>query len=658
MLPGQTISAKSMERASKSKTSMPNSEPKIQCSNTHCLTFNIQENRFCSRCKTPIIKRYLWAMAETIESDRVGELIGNRYLAISTRIFLDTKPGIQPQTPKEIPAKIIPYLQLFSDFPHIPQVYGQLDRTDIWLLEYGTVPTKKTGELIYSQLLPEITKLWSKATPLKQLHWLHQIAKLWKPLKDKDVASTLLNPWLIRVNGSFIQLLQLQTDTYKDENPSLQKLGTLWSQWTQYASPSIQGFLEELCQRLETKDITKPREIVAILDKAIAICGKSQEYSYQIFANSDSGPSRSNNEDASYPASQKIIDISSLETSLAIVCDGVGGHDGGEIASQETIKYLQKKISELSLDNQHSNPISTIKKLAQFTNEANDAISKRNDLEKRQERQRMGTTLVMALAKAHEVYLTHVGDSRIYLITRTGCHQVTIDDDLASREVRLGYALYRDALQYPSAGALIQALGMRDSTALHPNVRRLIVDEDCIFLLCSDGLSDFERVEQYWRSAVLPVLCHKADITRAAKTLMKIANEKNGHDNATVALVYCQVKPKSTETAKVLDWSEVSSVLEDTSLYSEPDSFVNPLPITEEIELEENPQPSVNECCDASDANKPNKSNHLKIIVVALFILVGTGLFSHFLPLNWLTNKDDIPKHSPELFKEDIPDAE
>ena len=640
-----------MERASKLKTSMPNSEPKIQCSNPHCLTFNTKENRFCSRCKTPIVRRYLWAMAEVIESDRVGNLIGDRYLAVDKRIFLDTKPGIQPQTPKEIPAKIIPYLQLFPYFPHIPQVYGQLDRTDVWLLEYGTVPTKKTGELIHAQLLPEITTLWQKATPLKQLNWLQQIAKLWEPLKDKDVASTLLNPWFIRVNGAFLQLLQLQPDTYQDENPTLQQLGKLWSQWTQYAAPSIQEFLAELCVRLETKDIAKPRKIIAILDKAIAVCGRSQEYSFQVFASSDSGPNRPNNEDASYPTNTKLINTSSTEKSLAIVCDGVGGHEGGEIAAQETINYLRQKIAELPFDDKHGNPTRTIEKLAQFTNEANDSISKRNDLEHRQERQRMGTTLVMALAKAHEVYLTHVGDSRIYCITRTGCHQVTVDDDLASREVRLGYAIYRDALQYPSAGALIQALGMRDSTALHPNIRRLILDEDCVFLLCSDGLSDFDRIEQYWRNAVLPILCHQADVVRSAKTLMKIANEKNGHDNATVALVYCQIKPKSEEADRVISWSEVSSVLEEPQLWSEVDSSTNTLPITEEIkspeeiETEEKPTPST---------SKSNHNHRLTIAVIGLLLLVGISLLLYLLPLKWLTNEDDIPKPSPDPLKEEI----
>ncbi|NJK53346.1 MAG: hypothetical protein HC936_12005 [Leptolyngbyaceae cyanobacterium SU_3_3] len=119
--------------------------------------------------------------------------------------------------------------------------------------------------------------------------------------------------------------------------------------------------------------------------------------------------------------------------------------------------------------------------LERATLAANDAISERNDQEQRHERQRMGTTLVMGLAHAHEFYLTHVGDSRAYRITRTGCDQVTLDDDVASREVRLGYALYRDALQQPASGALVQALGMGNSSFLHPTVQRFVVDEDCVF---------------------------------------------------------------------------------------------------------------------------------------------------------------------------------
>ena len=635
-----------MERGSKLKISMPNSEPKIQCSNPHCLTFNVQDNRFCSRCKTPIVKRYLWAMAAVIKSEQVGELIGDRYLALAQRIFLDTKPGLQPQTPKEIPAKIIPYLQLFPFFPHVPQVYGQLEGTDVWLLEYGTVPIKNNGEPKYSQLIPEITQVWSKATPLRQLKLLQQMIKLWKPLKDKEVVSTLLNPWLIRVNGSFIQLLQLQTDVYAEKNPTLQELGLLWSQWIDYASPIIQDLLRELCLRIARGTIERPGQIMAILDKSIDLSRRSYDYSYQIFALSDSGPNRPNNEDASYPTNDQIINVSAEEKSLAIVCDGVGGHDGGEIAAQETIAYLRESIEELSFNTPHGNPIRIVKQLDKFTNAANDAISKRNDLEQRQERQRMGTTLVMTLAQAHEIYLTHVGDSRIYYITRTGCHQVTTDDDLASREVRLGYAVYREALQYPSAGALIQALGMRDSAALHPNVRRLVVDEDCVFLLCSDGLSDFERVEQYWRSAILPIFYHKADITKTVKTLVKIGNERNGHDNVTVALVYCQVKPKKERSHKIIGWCDVESVLGDSLLWSEIDSTLEPLPNTEaikQIDEEERPLPPV---------NTQNQSKSLKLIVLGLLFLVGVGIFSYLFLLKWIENPDH-QNNPPQIIPEE-----
>lgn len=640
-----------MECAFNLKTSMPNSEPIIQCSNPHCLTFNLQENRLCSKCKTPIMKRYLWATAEAIAMERVGELIGDRYLAVERRIFLDTKPGIPPQTPQEIPPQIAPYLLLFPYFPHIPQIYGQLDGTDVWLLEYGTVPAKKNGNLMYSQFIPELTTVWQKATSLKQLNLLLQIAQLWQPMQNQAVVSSLLDPWLLRVNGSFLQLLQLQSDKTQATKPSLKQLGQLWSQWIPHTASCLQEFLRELSQQLIAGSIDKPIEITAVLNKAIALCGKSQEYSYQVFALSDSGPNRFNNEDASYPNHQKIVTTSTDEKTLAIVCDGVGGHEGGEIASQETIDYLQQKIDLLTFDEGDSNPKTIFKQLAQFTNEANDAISQRNDSERRQERQRMGTTLVMALAKAYEVYLTHVGDSRIYCITRTGCHQVTTDDDLASREVRLGYAVYREALQYPSAGALIQALGMRDSAALHPNIRRFVIDQDCIFLLCSDGLSDFERVEQYWRSSILPVLFQKGDLTKAAKTLMKIANERNGHDNATVALVHCQISQKPEKTKTVISWSEISSVLAHESLWAEVDSSVLSLPPTQKV--------GQTQTVESGKKSKPpiRKTDYFsiwKIIVAGLLFLIGTGLISYFILLHLLRPQQNLPEPSSNQSQEKI----
>ena len=119
---------------------------------------------------------------------------------------------------------------------------------------------------------------------------------------------------------------------------------------------------------------------------------------------------------------------------------------------------------------------------------------------------------------------------------------MTLDDDLATREVRLNGTLYRQALGMISSGSLFQALGMNSSTALHPNIRRLIVDEECIFLLCSDGVSDRDRVDQYWQTEILPVLEGKVDLATACQRTINMANTHNGHDNSTVALVHCQVK--------------------------------------------------------------------------------------------------------------------
>ena len=625
-----------MDRASKSKESMPHSESGIQCSNPHCMAFNDLESRFCRQCKTPVVKRYLWAMGaksnsvhETgttvspqIKLDQVGSLIGERYLALTQQIFLDTKPGLTPQIPEEIPRGIATYLQLFAYSPHIPQVYGQIDGYNIWLLDYGTVPHNSLGKLKHpQQLVPEILSFWPQAQAIKQLNWLRQIASLWNPLLKKQVVSTILDPFLIRVNGSIIQLIELESDA--KTQPTLKDLGKLWLQLAENVDPIIKQILEQLSIRLVSGSINKIEQVITVLDYSLDLCSQHYDYSYQVFACSDPGPTRSNNEDAAYPDNSTPILIKNQDINLAIVCDGVGGHEGGEIAAQETINHLRTQIADMSFDQEHNSPAVVFKQLVKFTNDANDAICQRNDNEQRHERQRMGTTLVMTLTRNHEVYLTSVGDSRIYLVTAVGCHQVTVDDDLASREVRLGYAVYRDALQYPSAGALIQALGMRHSSALHPNVKRLIIDDNCIFLLCTDGLSDFDRVEQYWRDTILPMLRGKMNITKTVKTLVKIANQRNGHDNATVALVHCKVKPKPSTPKNFISWSKVEPAIADSHVWSKVYPQVLSLSDTKSIATDPNSSKKEKQIFVPYQQKKPLP---LLIIILSIILLVGLGI--------------------------------
>lgn len=623
---------------------MSNSEPTVKCSNPHCQAPNSLKSRFCKRCKTPTIERYLWAIGEKLSSeekttpslDPSSSTIGDRYIAIGDRIYLDTQPAKTPQIPEKLPPEIVNYLRLFTYFPHVPQVYGQLDGTEIWLLHYGTVPTNR-GELIDRDLLPKMISLWGEAESCKQINWLRQIASLWRPLSDKGMLATLINPGLIGVNGSLIQLIELEADTKREQPPTLQDLGKLWKQWSQQANETVRDVLLQLSQQMETGSIDRIEKAIAILDRTADLCSNSQEYSCEIFTATDSGPKRSSNQDIAYPDLETPLKVDRMQQSLTMVCDGVGGHEGGEIASGETVKYLSDRLSQMTWD-ERSIPSRVVKKIVRFINEANDLISERNDSEQRLERQRMGTTLVMSLIRKHEVYLAHVGDSRIYLITNNSCHQITVDDDLASREVRLGYAVYRDALQYPHGGALIQALGMRHSSALHPNVRRLTLDDDCLLLLCSDGLSDFDRVEQYWRDVIAPVLDEKNqkfDLVKAVKTLIKIGNERNGHDNVTAALIHCQVKPKANHTQTAISWSDVEASVKDSSIWNEvaKNSLLNTTVQTETIENK------------TIASNTPAKKRSLlPIVALGSAFVLGLGILIYI----YAQNLNSSPRNSPQ----------
>jgi protein phosphatase len=560
---------------------MENSVATIQCSNPSCQAPNPLNTQVCHKCRTPIVRRYLWAVGQWVTAFRVGELIGDRYLSIQPHILLDTQPAIPPITPEEVPDSILPYLKLLPYRLHVPLVYGYLPSPDeqleleIWLLEYSSVPTDESGNLKYNELFPKLTEVWHEATALRQLNWLWQMARLWEPLQNRGVGASLLDPSLLRVNGTLIQLLELQFDDGKQT--SLQQLGQLWSQWIEQASPNLTEFLQKLCQHLEQGKIDRVEQLVALLEEAIEQAARLQERTYQIYTCTDAGPTRDHNEDACYPPAGKTVTIDDSGRALAIVCDGIGGQEGGEIASQLAIDTLVEKIARLVSNAAASAPKIYMQAIEQAICDTNDLISERNDSENRQERQRMGTTLVMSLARAHEIYIAHIGDSRIYWITQTSCHQVTVDDDLASREVRLGYLLYREAVQYPNAGALVQALGMNSSASLHPTVQHFILDEDCVFLLCSDGLSDFDRVEQYWQSEIAPILEGKQDVMEAVKRLLTLANQRNGHDNVTIALVYCQVQPKAGAETTPVVYPEFEAEAAD-----EP-----PLPELEEIEVDE-----------------------------------------------------------------------
>ncbi|GAP97947.1 PP2C family protein-serine/threonine phosphatase [Leptolyngbya sp. NIES-2104] len=506
-------------------------DPIVQCPNYFCQALNPESQEFCHHCQTRIPKRYLWAVGAT---EPPGTLIDDRFLLKSDQIALDTKPGLPP-TAIEIPPPLEPYLHLMGERPAIPQPYAVTG--GILFLESAPIhpsgARSQRGEDLSGQLMPRLVQVWNSSSGFRQLHFLQQLAQLWRSLAIEKAASTLLDPDLIFVDGDTVRILELDFNS-----ATLADLGKFWSTWQ--AQPAIADFFEQLCQNLIQG--TSIDELNQVLDAAIASQASQQSRQIQIATLSDQGPSRQTNEDACYPSSG-----TSGNQPLIIVCDGIGGHEGGEVASNLAIQTIVDELRSIEPNHLES-------RLEEAVCAANDAIAQKNDAERRQERQRMGTTVVMGLVQGHELFLTHVGDSRAYRITRQGCYQVTLDDDVASREARLGYTFYREALQHPSAGSLVQALGMGSSSYLRPTVQRFVLDQDCVFLLCSDGLSDNDRVEEYWQSEIVPILDGKTNPATVARRLVEIANTQNGHDNVTIGLIHCQTREtgKSTVVKSVL----------------------------------------------------------------------------------------------------------
>ncbi|NEQ18966.1 MAG: serine/threonine-protein phosphatase, partial [Microcoleus sp. SIO2G3] len=341
------------------------------------------------------------------------------------------------------------------------------------------------------------------------------------------------------------------------------------------------------------------------------------------------------NEDACYPPSGSVLSKPPQPTALAIVCDGIGGHEGGNVASNLAIETIQQQLQDLTKAfSEHTDPVTLLADLESAAAAANDKISQRNDNEHRQGRQRMGTTLVMALHIANEMYIAHVGDSRAYWITRHGCYQVTLDDDVASREVRLGYATYRDAVQQGASGSLVQALGMSASNSLHPTSQRFILDEDCIFLLCSDGLSDFDRVEQYWETEILPIITEKDNVLKVTEKLLEIANNQNGHDNVTIAVVHCQVKYSEPNSSLKTVLADLSTIPASTGAQSQ---FRTAL----------TPEYSQNQKTRVVSTSKPIKGIKVPLqLLVILLLFVASGIAGYLWRQELLTMLK-IPQSSP-----------
>ncbi len=229
---------------------------------------------------------------------------------------------------------------------------------------------------------------------------------------------------------------------------------------------------------------------------------------------------------------------------LYILCDGMGGHSGGEVASAMVVEELKRFFAEHWTDRFPDNAM-----VRAAIASANQVVYEANESDERLGNGRMGTTLVLVLIQGTRVVFAHVGDSRLYTYSRReGLLQRTVDHEVGQLEVMRGVDP-EIAYGRPESYQLTQALGPKDGDYINPGVEFMELQEDTLFLLCSDGLSDYSLVEDHAEEKVAPLLGSQAILDQGVSDLVHLANELSGHDNITAVAVRAKVRPDSKALA-------------------------------------------------------------------------------------------------------------
>ncbi|HEY9762636.1 MAG TPA: protein phosphatase 2C domain-containing protein [Trichocoleus sp.] len=519
-------------------------------------------------------KPFLWVLGEGLETLPVGELVDRRYQVIAPRIWLDTQPEQRPPCPDSFPPRVIPYLKGHPHRLHLPGVHGILEGSGIApvvLLENAPLHPQ-SGELY-----PDLATAWTEAAALRQMNWLWQLWDLWPTLAQLGVASSVLTLENVRVEGWRIRLLELIED--RDQPPTIQALATAWRPLLKQAQDSLVEPLSHIVDALQSAaSETEIDPIATRLNHLLLTQAAQVPVRVALAGATSQGPTQPRNEDACYPLGLADNDGS---PAIAILCDGVGGHEGGKIASQLTVQSLHLQLRALLSEAQDEDnilPPSVIKQqIEAVIRIVNDVINNQNDNQGRADRQRMGTTLALAVfvpqrvqtaqgwERVDELYIAHIGDSRAYWITPDYCHLLTVDHDIASREVTACRQILSVARERPDATALTQAIGTRGVNYLHPYIQRFIIDETGVLLLCSDGLSDHDRVEEAWANYIGLIVKEIVSLESAVASWIELANQKNGHDNTTVVMAHCKAISKATPPLSI----DLASRLEDPTEMTE-----------------------------------------------------------------------------------------
>lgn len=215
---------------------------------------------------------------------------------------------------------------------------------------------------------------------------------------------------------------------------------------------------------------------------------------------------------------------------LALVADGMGGHQAGDIASamakDAMLRYWQENTVQLT-------PIDAEKWLLETVSKVNEELFDYS--RKHSQCEGMGTTLVAAVCSEEFVTFSNVGDSRVYLLEEDTLKQLSEDHSLVQELVRSGQLTEEEAEHHPRKNVLLRALGTENK--IEVDVKTIGWKTGSVLLLCSDGLTNKLSDQNIQNQLVIG-----QSLANVSEKLVEQANDNGGEDNITITLVRHQTK--------------------------------------------------------------------------------------------------------------------
>jgi protein phosphatase len=215
------------------------------------------------------------------------------------------------------------------------------------------------------------------------------------------------------------------------------------------------------------------------------------------------------------------------------VADGMGGHNGGDIASQISTKVMPEYFAK----NVAQEPQLLMKSMIQ---EVNRTILKKAQDEP--ELHGMGTTVSAIHFAGQQLVIGNVGDSRVYMVNNQNIYQLTRDHSFVQEKLNMGIYNREDAYKDPQKNVLVRSVGFE--AEIEVDVFHYRICKNDLFLICSDGLhgkvSDSDILHIVQRNIPDPSGCLVSDLEKTVSELIQQANDNGGQDNISVILAVAQ----------------------------------------------------------------------------------------------------------------------